>query len=61
MKTFICPRCSEVLTALDGEDFLVCPRCGNTLFVSNFIGDISIITENETYDRKNEDTDGASE
>lgn len=60
MGTFICPRCTEVLTVYGG-DFVVCPRCGNTLFVTNFIENISIITENEAYDRKDEDTDGDSQ
>lgn len=39
MKTILCPRCTEVLTILDGEDFVVCPRCGNTIFSSNVDSD----------------------
>lgn len=61
MKTFLCPRCTEVLTVVDGEDFVVCPRCGNTAFVSNFIEDIISLTDNETYNSKDEGASGLPE
>jgi phage FluMu protein Com len=54
MKTLTCPRCTEVLAVIDNQDYIVCSRCGNTLFISNF-------TLDEAHDRKDEDTDGASE
>ena len=35
MTTVICPRCEEVLTILDGKDYVICPLCGNVVYNSN--------------------------
>jgi len=54
MKILTCPRCTEVLTVIDNRDYIVCSRCGNTLFISNF-------TLDEAHDIKDEGASGLPE
>jgi predicted RNA-binding Zn-ribbon protein involved in translation (DUF1610 family) len=31
MKTKLCPKCQEVITFLEDEDYRICPNCGETV------------------------------
>jgi hypothetical protein len=48
----ICPICQTLLEVTDGKDFTICPLCGKIQFIP---------IKNETYNRKDESADGASE
>jgi len=54
MKTLTCPTCTEVLTVKDGQDYIVCSRCEDTLFISNF-------TLDEAHDIEDEGASGLPE
>lgn len=37
MKTIVCSQCGEILTVIDGKDYVICPKCNNVIFVPKSI------------------------